>query len=191
LKAAAISCPRCSTPFPPESFNTRRFFPCRKCGALLEVSVFPAFFRASEPGKLPEAVLTGAEPGCFFHPQKRAVVPCDGCGRFLCALCEVEWKGQHLCPACLESGRSKGKLQELQTHRLLYDNIALGLAILPLLFFPVTIVTAPATLFLSVWAWNRPGSIAPRTRFRFVLAFAIALLQVAGWVVGLFFYFAS
>jgi hypothetical protein len=29
--------------------------------------------------------------------------------------------------------------------------------------------------------WRAPGSIIPRTKIRFILAFAIACLQIAAW----------
>jgi hypothetical protein len=30
--------------------------------------------------------------------------------------------------------------------------------------------------------WNAPGSIIPRSKIRFVLAFGLALLQIVGWI---------
>ena len=31
------------------------------------------------------------EASCYFHAHKRAAVPCDGCGRFLCSLCDLNF----------------------------------------------------------------------------------------------------
>src|SRR5438874_13754528 len=85
------------------------------------------------------------EAGCFYHPQKRAIIPCAACGRFLCALCDVELNDEHLCPVCLETGRKKGKLTQLETKRTLYDSSALILSVLPIIcLWPLSIVTAPA-----------------------------------------------
>ena len=117
----------------------------------------------------------------LLSSAKKAVVPCAGCGRFLCALCDCELNGQHFCPACLETGKSKGKIKTLENQRTRYDTIALGLAILPVLIFYLTIVTAPMTLFVAIRYWNAPQSIVRRTRFRFILAIVIALLQIGGW----------
>src|SRR4029453_12242931 len=61
--------------------------PCPACGTLLEVEVFPAFHRSLPAVAAAEAVLTDEEASCFFHPEKKAVVPCQACGRFLCLLC--------------------------------------------------------------------------------------------------------
>ena len=102
-------------------------------------------------------------------------------------MCDCELNGQHLCPTCLETGKKKGKLRSLQNHRMLYDNAALALAVLPLLIFYFTIVTAPMALYLSIRHWNTPSSLIPRTKMRFVLAILLASLQIVGWLVGVYF----
>ena len=50
-----------------------------------------------------------------------------------------------------------------------------------MLFFFVTCITAPLTLYIVVRYWKTPASLLPRTRVRFVLAALIALLQIGGW----------
>lgn len=67
------------------------------------------------------------------------------------------------------------------TRRTLYDGVALTLSVAPLLFFFLTIITAPLAIYMSLRNWNRPGSILPRTKIRFVLAIIFSLVQVAGW----------
>ena len=176
-----IQCPTCRAWLLEGVFNRPDLTPCRSCGTPLQVEVFPALFRKILPGQSAQAVLVEGESSCFFHPQKKAAVPCAGCGRFLCALCDCELNGQHFCPACLETGKSKGKIKTLENQRTRYDTIALGLAILPVLIFYLTIVTAPMTLFVAIRYWNAPQSIVRRTRFRFILAIVIALLQIGGW----------
>ncbi len=184
-----ISCTKCKAALPGEGYNTAALAPCPNCGAWLQVQVFPALFKGLAAGQAGENILVEAESSCFYHPQKRAVVPCDGCGRFLCALCDCEFNGQHLCPTCLETGKKKGKIKNLQNHRMLYDNLALALAVFPLLIFWFTIVTAPMALYLGIRYWNAPSSIVPRTKVRLLLAIILAGLQILGWVV--FFYFIS
>ena len=67
--------------------------------------------------------------------------------------------------------------------RILYDDIALGLALLPLLMWPFTLMTAPAAIFMVLKYWRRgPTSLVRRTRIRYVLALLFALPQFAGWV---------
>jgi len=178
---ALIQCPRCHTSLLDGAFNLRELKPCQTCGAPLQIEVFPAFFRKIATGQNAEPVLIEGESSCFYHAQKKAVRPCDGCGRFLCALCDCEINGRHLCPTCLEVGKSKGKIINLENRRTRYDDIALGLALLPILIFYFTIVTAPMTLFIVIRYWKAPQSIVRSHRLKFVLAGIIALLEIAGW----------
>lgn len=185
MNTGLVSCTKCRQPLPPEFFNRQETRPCPSCSSLLRVEVFPALFHAPAAVNAGERVLVEGEAGCFYHPQKKAVLPCEECGRFLCALCDVELNGRHLCTACLESGKKKGKLKSLQDRRMLYDSMALTLAVVPILVWPFTIVTAPATFYVAIRYWKEPMSLIPRTKSRFWVAMFIAALQIAGWVVGL------
>lgn len=182
MNGQTVSCTKCFTPLPADFFQTTDLAPCPACKTLIQVEVFPALFKPIVVGKFGETIMVDGEAGCFYHPQKRAVIPCAGCGRFLCALCDVELNDQHLCPACLETGRQKGKLTQLENKRALYDSAALSLALLPLLLWPFTFMTAPAAIVLAIYSWRKPSSILPRTRIRSYLAILIAGLQIAGWV---------
>lgn len=146
------------------------------------LAVFPAHFKPAGPGAAAEVILEEGVSSCFYHEQKKAVVPCDACGRFLCALCDLDFNGRHLCPACLQSGKKKGDLPELENRRTIYDSAALSTALLPLIIWPVTLVTAPFALYFAIISFFRPSSLIPRTRIRAWLALVIALLQIAGWV---------
>jgi hypothetical protein len=180
------SCPKCAAEPPGSVYNRGDFVSCGRCGASIQIEVFPAVFRRAAPGRQPDAVLLEGESGCFYHPQKKAVVPCQACGRFLCALCDCALHGEHLCPGCLEAGRKKGKIARLQDQRTLYDNLALALAILPLLVFYFTIVTAPMSIYIALRYWNAPSSLLRRTKIRFVLAILLSSLQLAGWAVAIY-----
>jgi hypothetical protein len=157
---------------------------CSNCETPLEIAVFPALFKERTPGQVGDALLLEGESSCFYHSTRKAVLPCEGCGRFLCALCDCELSGRHFCPVCLESGKSKGKITNLERQRVLYDTIALILAIAPvasILFWFLSIFTAPAALFLSIRYWNAPRSLVHRTKVRYVIAMVLATLQIAGW----------
>lgn len=182
-------CTRCSEPLDPAAFTTEAFAPCRSCGAPLRVQVFPALYRAASAPAAEARNAAASESACFFHPRKKAVTVCQGCGRFVCALCDIDIDGRSLCPACIEAGRSEGRMERLENHRNLYDAIALYVALLPILFFPVTLVTAPMAIYLVIRHWSSPGSLVPRTRIRFVAAALIALAQLTGW--GCFFCFRA
>lgn len=178
-----LQCPTCRAWLLGEIFNQPELRPCPACGLPLQVEVFPALFRKIGAGQNAEAVMIEGESSCFYHPKKKAVVPCEACGRFLCALCDCDLRGQHLCPACLEIGKAKGKIKTLDNERTLYDDIALALAIYPLLFFYFTLVTAPMSLFVAIRYWKAPQGILRRTKTRFVVAMILATLQIAGWTI--------
>ncbi len=178
----SVVCSKCRSTLPEDGFNRRGLSGCPGCQSLLQVEVFPALYRAPASLTTGERIVVDGEASCFYHPQKKAAVPCDACGRFICPLCDVELSGQHLCPRCLESGKRKKKVRNLEDQRTLYDRFALTLAIVPILFWPATAITAPATIFVVLRYWKAPGSIVPRNkRLSFVVAALFALVQIGAW----------
>jgi hypothetical protein len=149
---------------------------------LVRVEAFHALIEPPRAGAAAEQVLVEGESSCFFHPAKKAAVACDGCGRFICSVCDIELSGQHLCPQCLESGKRKGKLGQIESSRTLYDSLALALATYPLLIFYFTLITAPMALYVTIRHWRAPGSVIVRGKWRFVVALVLATLQIAGWI---------
>ena len=155
---------------------------CPACASAIEISAFPAFFRGLQGISTDELALSEGLASCFYHATKRAAACCNHCGKFLCALCTLESSSQTWCPECLARGSNEKRIPGLERRRTLWDTIALGCAVIPSIFaffFYFWIFTAPATIFLSIKYWKRPSSIVPRTKIRFVLAIAIALLQLA------------
>jgi hypothetical protein len=177
-----VVCPNCNSALPDWLLRTSRIDTlCPACFKHISVDLFPALFRTRDVLETGTLTASDGEATCFEHPAKRAVAVCTQCGRFLCSLCEVDLHGETWCPACLESGKSKTKLTSLETHRTLYDSIALALALLPtLLFFYPSVITAPIVLFISIRYWTRPSSLIPRNKWRFVVASIIALVQITG-----------
>lgn len=186
MSEQALQCAKCKRDLPPEIFNSGREAACPGCGSGTLVEVFPAFFREAALGTAGEAVMLDGEAGCFYHPEKKAVVHCEGCGRFLCGLCDCELQGKHYCPGCLETGRKKGKIQNLENQRTLYGGAALSLSILPLIVWPVTIVTAPIVIYIAIRYWNAPRSIVSSGRWPMVVALVLAILELVGWGVIFF-----
>ncbi len=186
MSFSQLTCGRCQRTLPADVFNTPQLTPCPACGAGVRALVFPALFQPAAVGSAGERLMADGEASCFYHAHKKAVVPCDSCGRFLCGLCDVELNGQHLCPACLQTGTQKGRLQTLESRRVLYDDIACSLAVWPLVpFFWFFIpLTAPAALFLAIRHWRTPTSMVPRSKTRFVVAIALASLQILGLIAG-------
>jgi hypothetical protein len=111
-----ITCTRCKTALGAETVNTFALIPCPTCNASIRADVYPALFRKLPSGHTGDLVQTEKEAGCFYHPAKKAAVACSVCGRFLCALCDVEFNNRHLCPMCLEKGKTKRKIKNLENH---------------------------------------------------------------------------
>lgn len=185
-----IACPHCKAYLPWSTFNTQIPSLCRGCHTEVSGAIFPALVKGVAPGKPGERIVSDEEASCFYHPQKKAIAPCDHCGRFLCALCDVDFGGRHLCPSCLEAGEGKPKIKSLENKRVLYDDMALSIAVLPM-FIPLLLyfsfLTAPAALFLAIRHWNTPSSIIPRTKVRLIAAIIIAALEIAGWIILILF----
>ena len=187
---ARLACPKCAAPWPESPAELAALAACPSCAKAARVLAFPALFRAVAPVVAPlDQVLSEGEASCFYHPAKRATVPCGACGRFLCALCDVQLGGRNLCPGCVETGRTKGKLTELEPARTLWDTSALLLALVPLvLCYPISLLTAPAAVVVAIVGRKKPGSVIPRRRWRLWLALLLAALQLIGWLVLLGFF---
>lgn len=152
----------------------------------MEAWFFPAALRLQTAPQFAESVLDDAEANCFFHESNRAAVACGSCGRFICSLCDVELEGQHLCPQCVATGQTKGKLTRLEESRIWWDHIALTAATAPLLIFWLTLFSAPFALYLVIRHWRTPlGILKPRRKWRFVVAGLFAILEIIGWIAGI------
>lgn len=178
---AALHCPKCRVTLADDNLRREQFVACFGCGTQLRAVTFPALHRPASATEA-EAVVVSGDASCFFHATKRAQSTCDQCGRFLCALCEVEVSGRKLCPTCVTVGRTSGELTQLETSRARWDSRCLNLALFPLLFWPVTVVTAPAVLILAFKHWGSPGSLVSPSKWRFVVAATVALLEIVGCV---------
>lgn len=172
-----VQCPKCYTSLGEANLNQNELTSCPGCGQWLQVEIFPALFRKTAPGQRPELLMVEGESSCFYHPQKKAVIPCDSCGRFLCALCNCEVKGQHLCPACLQSGQKKSTIAGLEEIRVLHSRQALMLSVLP--FF----ITGIAAIVVALRFRKEPGSLVQPMRWAFPVALVLGSLQVLFFLV--------
>jgi hypothetical protein len=150
------------------------------CGRLLEWRVFPALLHPPPEADTPATALAD-ESRCFFHADRPAALVCEGCGRFICRLCDIRFEGRHLCATCIRAGMSKDRFAHLDRGRIRYDSLALSLALLPLLIWPLTILTAPAAIGVVVFGWRKPRSLVAPNGWRFPVAAIVAALQVVGW----------
>ncbi|NUM52587.1 MAG: hypothetical protein HUU46_02980 [Candidatus Hydrogenedentes bacterium] len=194
MGAASLTCDRCRTRLPATALNTQDLVACPACSTPLRFLVFPAYYRAHAPAQKGETLMVEGESSCFYHPTKKAVVPCDGCGRFLCALCDVELDNKHLCPKCLEAAKEKRTMDSLEHERYLYDAQALTLTVAGAVVLPcmpyVTVFLAAAALYLCIRYRHKPRSIVSPGRARTVVALVLGIVElpVAVAYLGLMFY---
>lgn len=179
-----LVCVACRSPLPAHLLNGPALEPCPACGKLLLTRLFPALQRPVGAIRFGEKLGAEGEAACFFHPQKRAAAPCDGCGRFLCALCDIELHGRHFCATCLEAGRDQVAVARFENRRFTFDTVALLLAVLPwlsLCFYFLSVITAPVAIFFGIWALRRPGSLVRRGYARSLVGIGVGVLTLAGW----------
>lgn len=188
---ALLRCDKCQALLPGAAVNTPDLTACPACGVATYAQVFPAFVRPVARGRISEALASQEDAGCFYHPHKKAVTPCDDCGRFLCALCDLEIDGRHVCPSCVEIARQAGKSLRTASQRTLHDQMALAFAVVGMVV-GVSFVTGPVALFMAIRYWNEPkSSPVPRGRSRLIVAGLLGLLQTAVWSFLLYVYLAK
>jgi len=172
-----LNCPACGETLSLEQYGGQSS--CSHCSSALHIMVFPALAAVAEKLQ-PEQTCAEDQASCYYHPGKQAVVPCAHCGRFLCTLCDLELAGQHICSACLSSGKDKQAIATKNKGSMRYDMVALAWAFWPLLLFPpLAILGAPLAFYYTIKYYTRPVSIVPIGRWRFWLASLLALGQLA------------
>ena len=180
---AGLNCPKCLRSWSSAPQELASLTACPACGSAVEVTLFPAFGRGPTVGKAGENRLSDTEAACFFHPAKKAIVPCDQCGRFLCALCDLELERHHYCPTCLNSKRTGISPRSLETERFRWDSLVWALVLIPpltLLCASVTPITSALAIGLGVWKFNAPPSRIARSRLRLALGLFAASTVLAG-----------
>jgi hypothetical protein len=181
-----VACPACRIPLSREAFG-RRFTPCPACSSLVRVEAFPALWRERQAGSFGQRIVEDGEAACFYHAGKKAEAVCDGCGRFLCGLCDIEVSGQHLCASCIEKGNtSAGAAPD---ERVLHGQIALGLCLLAVFVWFLAPLLALASLFVAIRHWRDPDGMGEGRRWRKVLAIILSLGMLIG--TGVFIYFIA
>ena len=181
----ALACPECGFELKPAFFESSDFRNCQICGVEVSATPFPACFADSKTITAMELDRGEDETSCFHHDSKKAIADCTRCGKFLCALCAVEVGSDVLCPECLVSGEQKASDPRLERERTLYDSIALTIAILPAMTISLSILGAPAAMYVALRYWRRPSSLVRRFGWRKYAAVLIALAQLAFWAVAI------
>ncbi|MDB6139630.1 MAG: hypothetical protein JWO94_2702 [Verrucomicrobiaceae bacterium] len=184
---AHVSCVFCESPLPPLQLPLDGGgVQCPACLRSSEVRVFPALLAAHQarPPALVSDPPAEGEAACFYSPQRRATHACAHCGVLISDAWTAHWGSKTYCLKCLEHLMS-GKDGGFEASRILWDNIALSLAVVPLIipiFRPFILISAPASVFLAFWHWSSPRGVVPRGRFRIAAALILGLVQLVVFV---------
>lgn len=191
LSNIEVSCPSCGAALPAGAANSGNLASCPMCGARTLVEVYPALLAPRETKGVGELIVDDKEASCFYHPGKKAEAHCSYCGRFLCALCDVDFDGKHLCSACIQAGRTKGTLEEFRTAGKAHWLIGLHCAVAGLLFPYLGALFVPAAFYYAIHYRKHPGSPVPSEQsfvWTLVLATLAALVQaffIAAMIAGI------
>ena len=168
--ANAVPCPNCGGEVVPIETATG-WQSCPSCANRLQAYLWPAIRQNSKA-----AVALADQATCFFHPDKVFQACCQRCGRFVCALCDLQLGAEHVCPACFERGRSHSgagaSKAEWRYRDVLYDSIALTVGWAWIVFWPTIVAALPSVITLHVKYRKAPRSyLIPRSGWRFWVAY--------------------
>jgi hypothetical protein len=164
------SCPSCAGKVT-QATPQNQWQTCPYCDKQLFIRIWPVFRPNTNA-----AVALSDQATCFFHPDKAFQACCQRCGRFVCALCDLQLGAEHVCPTCFERGRGNpgadpGKA-EWRHRDVLYDSIALTVGWGWILFWPTIVAAIPTVIVLHVKYRKAPrSSLIPRYGWRFWMAY--------------------
>jgi hypothetical protein len=98
-------CPSCDYPLPED--RERLGARCPNCRDPLY----------EPPGRFGRPVREG-ETACTIHPGNEALGTCGRCGNYICEVCRSKWRGQLLCPACVNRALEANEAapEQVRTH---------------------------------------------------------------------------
>src|SRR5690242_17136406 len=130
---AMVRCTACGYQIPPEAFQVESTVPCPLCHRPVHAVLLPAIARSAvRPPSLPEEPPGPGDTACFYNPNRKATHTCGHCGVFMSDAWTAKWGSETVCLKCLEELRTRRKDVRFEVRRTLWDNIALGTALLPL-----------------------------------------------------------
>lgn len=170
IRHGAIACPSCAGDVIPVETETG-WISCPSCANRLQACLWPVVRQNTNA-----AAALSDQATCFFHPDKAFQSCCRRCGRFVCALCDLQLGAEHVCPACFERGRADSGAEagkaEWRYRDVLYDSIALTAGWGWILFWPVFVAAVPSVIVLHVKYRKAPRSyLIPRSGWRFWVAY--------------------
>jgi hypothetical protein len=181
------ACPGCGRALPSHPNDLANIAACPNCRAELLVTVLPSFGRGPVTGVSAERTTSDDDATCFFHPTKKAAVPCDRCGRFLCALCDLPVAGEHLCPTCVQSSQKKDSLTGFGKPRVRWDVIVWWTVLAPIIIcYIATPVSGFVAAGLAVWGLRSPPSRVVNSRARLIAGLVAGVLLSVATIALLF-----
>ena len=168
--SGTVACPNCGGAVTPTEAPSG-WQSCPYCDERLRIQVWPVIRQKTNAAPaMPEHAT------CFFHPEKAFEACCQRCGRFVCALCDLQLGAEHVCPTCFERGRTDSGLQdgtaEWRHRDVLYDSIAVTIGWGWILVWPLIIAALPATIVLHFKFRKAPRSyLISRSGWRFWAAY--------------------
>jgi hypothetical protein len=166
-----VPCPHCAGDVVPVDTETGWQF-CPSCANRVQACSWPIVRQNANA-----AAALSDQATCFFHPDKAFQACCQRCGRFVCALCDLQLGAEHVCPACFERGRgaqsgAEASNAEWRYRDVLYDSIASTVGWGWVLFWPAIVAAIPAVIVLHVKFRTAPRSyLIPRSGWRFWAAY--------------------
>lgn len=158
---------------------------CPSCFGSFEAMRFQAPDRAAAVQRLAEAG-PGAETACAAHPANVAVVNCQRCGVFMCALCRIDADEMALCPACFDRLSAEGALASTRTTFRDYGRQASNTAIAGLLLMVFGLAIGPAAIYYGVRSLKQLRQMGETAgRARAVIAILAGLFEtgIGGYLV--------
>lgn len=166
-----IACPDCGGAVAPLQTESD-WQSCPYCQQRMHIQAWPAVRQSTDA-----AAAMPEQATCYFHPDKAFQACCQRCGRFVCALCDLQLGAEHVCPTCFERGRSdagiNGGKAEWRNRDVLYDSIALTVGWIWIVVWPAIVAALPAAIVLHVKYRKAPRAyLIPRSGWRFWVAYA-------------------
>lgn len=98
-------CSICAAPLPAEGAAECGRCRARYHGDCWEYNRSRCAVYGCEPRGEPQVPVggpAGTLPHCAYHEANERILDCRGCGRSICALCDIVARGRHYCPVCYE-----------------------------------------------------------------------------------------
>jgi hypothetical protein len=169
---------------------------CGYCGRRQRQLIYPAYCQEPAGTAIVPVLEEGAS--CYFHDSTAASAICDDCGRYLCELCTLPIPmpaslpagfPERLCSSCFAHRMAEEERDQawdlFRTSYVRYDTIALGLALLPIILFPLFslgIVAFPIAIYLVVRHWHTCHSPVQHFRRNMTIALVLAGGGMVAWM---------